>query len=154
MRRKKKQNNLFSQWIFLGENYFYFASGYQLEIPSVLGMGQCVHLSSDFKIPSRPVPGLFLLPWSPWVHVGKRQGMGSWCPPSALALTLFVPTLPKGFLRGKDMMETFLLRLSIPRSHMLCITECLTMDLDKYSHLMEEAASLMMAELIYTDLLV
>lgn len=65
------KSGLHTQWDSLGENYFLFVNGFQLEIVSVLGMRTCVHFFSQCWDPSwpRPMHTLCMLRQFLWVQI-------------------------------------------------------------------------------------
>ena len=69
------------------------------------------------------------------------EGLVSLIPPSPLTLTRFLPPLV-GFSEGRDLMETSYLGLSVSWS----LTFCIISGYGYLFHLLQEEASLMMAE--------
>ena len=93
-------------------------------------MGACAHFSLSSSTPSdvevhRPCACCpSLCEFICVLIMLTKKALFSWCPPSPLTLTLFLlPPLAQGSLspEGKNLMETFYLGLSVPRSLVLSI---------------------------------
>lgn len=113
------------------KNAFSFASGYQWEIASGLRMGACIHFHSQCCDPhitwtwtgpehATPVSVSSYVPKSCCVY----KVLFPWWSSSPPVLAIFLPLPLQNSLspEGEDLLETFHLRLNIPRSFTLWIS--------------------------------
>lgn len=106
---------------------FSFSSGYQVETVSELRMGARVYFF-QFQDPIwcrrvGPCASFSLCVFILYIYPVGLEGLVPRCPSSARALTLFLPPLLKDSLRSeeRDLMETSISGLRVPRPLTLCI---------------------------------
>lgn len=93
----------------------------------MLGMGICVHFSLSLRTPSGAncagtvhAATISMSLYVCWFY-SVQNVLIPWCPPSPLALIIFLPPLLQSSLspEGKDLMKTSSLGLSVPGSLIL-----------------------------------